>query len=81
MRATVRAVVLWIAVVASATPALAQPAHMDRISRYEGPMTCLACHPESAKEVAASLHYQQQGEPQFLRGWPKGQSAGMMLTY
>ncbi len=66
---------------ASAVPALAQSTHVDRISQYDGSKTCLGCHPESAKEVAASLHYQQQAEPQYLKTWPKGQLAGMMLSY
>jgi hypothetical protein len=64
-----------------ATPASAQSIHATGISKYDGAQTCLACHPEAAKEVAVSLHYQQQAEPQFLKDWPKGQMAGMMLSY
>jgi hypothetical protein len=59
----------------------AEPTHVDRISKYEGPKTCLSCHLKQAKDVAISLHYQHQAEPQFLKDWPKGQSAGMMLSY
>lgn len=59
----------------------AEPTHVDRISKYEGTKTCLSCHFKEAKDVAISLHYQQQAEPQFLKDWPKGQSAGMMLSY
>jgi len=55
--------------------------HADRISSYKGGETCLTCHLKAAKEVASSLHYQQKGEPQFLKDWPKGQLAGMMLSY
>jgi hypothetical protein len=57
------------------------PTHADRINSYKGTETCLTCHLKAAKEVASSLHYQQQAEPQFLKDWPKGQLAGMMLSY
>ena len=59
----------------------AERSHFDRISKYEGAKTCLSCHLKEAKEVAMSLHYQHQAEPQFLKDWPKGQSAGMMVSY
>jgi len=59
----------------------AQTTHTDRINKYEGPQTCLTCHLKEAKDVAASLHYQQQAEPRFLKDWPKGQSAGMRVSY
>ncbi len=55
--------------------------HADRVRSYAGPQTCLPCHLKAAKEVAVSLHYQQQAEPQFLKEWPKGQPAGMMVSY
>ncbi len=64
-----------------APPASAQNVHATGISKYDGPQTCLTCHPEAAKEVAASLHYQQQAAPQFLKDWPTGQVAGMMVSY
>ena len=53
------------------------PSHADRISRYEGPQTCRACHEKAVKEVATSLHYQQAAEPKFLVDWDKGNLAGM----
>jgi hypothetical protein len=59
----------------------AERSHLDRISKYEGTKTCLSCHLKEAKDVAISLHYQHQAEPQFLENWPKGQPAGMMLSY
>lgn len=55
--------------------------HADKISSYEGTKTCAGCHPDSAKEVAESLHYQQEAEPKFLKDWPKGETAGMMRSY
>jgi hypothetical protein len=58
-----------------------QPSHADRISAYEGPQTCRACHPDTFKDVAASLHYQQMAEPQFLVGWPKGELAGQAWSF
>jgi hypothetical protein len=58
-----------------------QPSHADRISAYEGPQTCRACHPDTFKDVAGSLHYQQMAEPQFLVGWPKGELAGQAWSF
>ena len=58
-----------------------QPSHADKISRYEGPQTCRACHENAVKEVAASLHYQQAAEPKFLIDWEKGNLAGMTLSF
>ena len=58
-----------------------QPSHADRISAYEGPQTCRACHPDTFKDVAVSLHYQQMAEPQFLVGWPKGELAGQAWSF
>jgi hypothetical protein len=60
---------------------LVQPSHADRISAYEGPQTCRACHPDTFKDVAVSLHYQQMAEPQFLVGWPKGELAGQAWSF
>jgi hypothetical protein len=57
------------------------PSHADKISRYEGPQTCRACHEKAVKEVATSLHYQQAAEPKFLVDWGKGNLAGMTLGY
>ncbi len=64
-----------------ATAQATQPSHADRISRYEGPQTCRACHENAVKEVAASLHYQQAAEPRFLVDWEKGNLAGMTLSF
>lgn len=58
-----------------------QPSHGDKISVYEGPQTCRACHPDTFKDVALSLHYQQMAEPQFLVGWPKGELAGQAWSF
>lgn len=58
-----------------------QPSHTDRISVYEGPQTCRACHPDTFRDVAVSLHYQQMAEPQFLVGWPKGELAGQAWSF
>jgi hypothetical protein len=58
-----------------------QLSHADRISVYEGPQTCRACHPDTFKDVAVSLHYQQMAEPQFLVGWPKGELAGQAWSF
>jgi hypothetical protein len=58
----------------------ADSSHVGLVS-YEGPKTCAVCHPEAAKEVAMSLHYQMAEEPRFLDGWPKGKKAGMMFSY
>lgn len=58
-----------------------QPSHADKISLYEGPKTCRACHEKAVKDVAASLHYQQAAEPKFLVDWGKGNLAGMTLSF
>ena len=70
--------------ISSAQTAMAQTlqsSHADKISSYEGPQTCRACHENAVKEVAASLHYQQTGEPKFLVDWEKGVLAGMTLSF
>jgi hypothetical protein len=51
------------------------------ITEYTGPETCGTCHPESAKEVAESVHYQHQAIPKFREGWPEGEPGGMLVTY
>jgi len=58
-----------------------QLSHADKITLYEGPQTCRACHERAVKEVAASLHYQQAAEPKFLVDWEKGNLAGMTLSF
>lgn len=69
------------AVPATPTAAAPKPKHADLIQKYEGPKTCAACHPNAAKDVAVSLHYQQQALPQFVKDWQKGQMAGMMVSF
>ena len=54
--------------------------HAD-LTAYEGTKSCTACHDKSAREVAESLHYQQVAEPKFLKDWPAGKPAGMMVSY
>ena len=61
--------------------AAAKTSHVDLISKYEGPQTCLTCHEQNAKDVAVSLHYQQQAEVSYVKDWPQGQNAGMMVNY
>ena len=51
------------------------------ITGYDGPKSCAPCHPDAAREVTASLHYQQLAEPKFLAKWEKGMPAGMMKSY
>jgi hypothetical protein len=51
------------------------------ISAYEGTRTCAACHPQQVKDVATSLHYQQQGAAPFLANAQQAKSAGMMVSY
>lgn len=57
--------------------------HAEYVTKFEGPRTCTAssCHQDAAKEVAESLHYQQQAVPQFVEGWEAGKPAGMMVSY
>jgi hypothetical protein len=55
--------------------------HAPLIAKYEGTKTCLGCHENSAKEVAESLHYQQEAQPKFLKDWPADKPAGMMVSY
>jgi hypothetical protein len=57
--------------------------HAEYVKKFEGPRTCTAaaCHPDSAREMAESLHYQQRAVPQFLEGWEAGKLAGMTETY
>jgi hypothetical protein len=63
------------------TAQTAKPSHVNLIKQYDGPQTCRACHEDSFKEVAVSLHYQQAAEPNFLVGWEKGMLAGMTLSF
>jgi hypothetical protein len=64
------------------TVAWADPPEMHQnISEYTGPGTCAGCHPDAAKEVAESVHYQQQAIPKYREGWPEGVTGGMYVTY
>ena len=76
-------IVFSFLIVAGAGPQSSDAAttHADRISRYEGARTCGTCHEQAAREVAVSLHYQQQAEVPYVKDWPKGQTAGMMVSY
>ncbi len=55
--------------------------HTALIAKYEGAKTCLACHDKAGKEVAESLHYQQQAQAKFLKDWPADEPVGMMRNY
>ncbi|MBF8258928.1 MAG: hypothetical protein HW377_1302 [Actinobacteria bacterium] len=84
MRNVSMAVGILLAFAALTVPAhAAGSSHAKYITLYEGPATCTAtaCHENTAKEVAESLHYQQRAVPQFLEGWEAGKPAGMMESY
>jgi hypothetical protein len=51
------------------------------ITKFDGTKTCLECHKDMGKEVAVSLHYQQQGQAKFLKNWPAEKPVGMMVSY
>lgn len=51
------------------------------ITEYTGPETCAMCHPNAAREVAASVHYQLQSIPTYRVDWPEGVPGGMYVTY
>jgi hypothetical protein len=55
--------------------------HTGDIKEYKGTATCLECHEKAGKEVAMSLHYQQQGPAPFLKDFPKDKTAGMMVSF
>ena len=55
--------------------------HAPLITKYEGAKTCLGCHDKAGKEVAESLHYQQQAQAKFLKDWPADEPVGMMRNY
>jgi len=55
--------------------------HGPLIAKYEGTKTCLGCHEKAGKEVAESLHYQQQAQAKFLKDTPADTSVGMMVSY
>ncbi len=55
--------------------------HASEVAEYKGTQTCAGCHPEAAKEVATSLHYQHLAGAPNLEDWPAGKLAGMMSNY
>ncbi len=59
----------------------APPAPHQSITAYQGPETCLACHPDAGKEVAQALHYQHQTLPVFLDGVDPNTPVGMMVSF
>jgi hypothetical protein len=63
--------------------ALAQgpPEMHQNIDEYTGPETCAMCHPDAGKEVAESLHYQNQALPEFLDGVDPDVPVGMMTSF
>ena len=70
-----------LALLISAGPLSAAVTEHASIVRYEGAKTCLACHDTAGKEVAESMHYQQQGQAKFLKDWPVDKTVGMMASY
>ena len=84
MRNVSMAAGILLAFAALTVPAhAAESSHARHITLYEGPATCTAaaCHEDTAKEAAESLHYQQRAVPQYLEGWEAGKLAGMMESY
>ncbi len=73
--------VFLLALLFSTGPLWAATDHAPLITKYEGTRTCLGCHEDSGKEVAESLHYQQQGQAKFLKDWPLDKPVGMMASY
>ncbi len=74
--------------VAAAFPAVAGSGRGGAVARahaaiasYEGTRTCAGCHAGQVKDVAHSVHYQQQGAALFLAGGQQGKNAGMMVSY
>ncbi len=70
-----------LALLFSAGPLSAVTDHTPLVTKYEGTKTCLGCHANTGKEVAESLHYQQQGQARLLKDWPSDKSVGMMASY
>ncbi len=72
--------VLAAVLFSAATGSAAESMHAE-IEKYEGTKTCLECHDTLGKEMAATLHYQLQGEPQLIEGWEKGKTAGLLTSF
>lgn len=62
-RMQVRSCLCLTMLFASSTPLFAVHAH-DSIDRYDGPTTCVACHPYDAAGMFGSVHYQWTGPTQ-----------------
>ena len=58
-----------------------EPDPHEAISEYIGPETCASCHLDDARQVAESLHYQQQGQAPYREGWEEDKLGGMYVTY
>jgi hypothetical protein len=78
---SVEALAIISCLLVSATLCMAEESMHAGIEKYEGTKTCLECHDTLAKEVALSLHYQLQAEPQQVEGWEKGKPAGMLADF
>ncbi len=65
----------------STGPLAAATDHTPLVLKYEGTKTCLACHEKAGKEIAESLHYQQQASAKLLKDWPENSPVGMMVNY
>ena len=68
---------------AAAASGSAKPphSHAEEITAYEGSRTCAGCHPDTLKDVAQSLHYQQLGGAPFVSNAKAGPQVGMMGSY
>jgi hypothetical protein len=79
------AVFLSLAVLAgtagAAAPEKPSHSHVADITVYEGSKTCAGCHPETLKDFALSLHYQQLGDAPFVVTLKPGAQVGMMGSY
>ncbi len=77
------AVLLALAALAVRADAAGPPSHAAHVQKFEGTRTCTnaSCHENAAKEMVASLHYQERAVPQFVVGWEPGKLAGMTETY
>lgn len=67
----------------AAAPVAEKPSHSHaaEITVYEGSKTCGVCHPETLKDFALSLHYQQSGSAPFVVTLQEGAQVGMMGSY
>ena len=77
----VAALALGVTVKADAQSSEPQIPDHGEISEYTGPETCMECHLSAGKQVAESLHYQNQGPAPFLVGAEEDKFYGMANTY